>query len=76
MLIVTKHLEVKISQYSYHTYGIIIIFFHYYSLYVERKNGHFAGIMLDAPTMALSPKLCRHNVSNPTGRSGSLQRPL
>ena len=30
------------------------------------KNGHHTGIMLDALTIALSPKLCRHNVSNPS----------
>ena len=27
--------------------------------------GHYAGIMLDALTMPLCSKLCRHNVSNP-----------
>ena len=42
---------------------IIIILF---SLYAEKKNAHYAGIMLDAPTIALCPKLCQHNVSNPT----------
>ena len=31
-----------------------------------KKNAHYAGIMLNAPTIALSPKLCRHNISNPT----------
>ena len=41
---------------------LIIILF---SLYAE-KNGYYASIMLDAPTIALCPKLCRHNVSNPT----------
>ena len=30
-----------------------------------KKNGHYAGIMRDASTIALYPKLCRHNVSNP-----------
>ena len=40
---------------------LIIILF---SLYAE-KNGYYANIMLDAPTIALCPKLCRHNVSNP-----------
>ena len=30
----------------------IYIFFHYLSLYAE-KNGHFAGIMLNASTIAL-----------------------
>ena len=29
------------------------------------KNAHYAGIMLDAPTIPLCPKLRRHNVSNP-----------
>ena len=42
-----------------------IYFFHYHSLYAE-KNGHYAGIMLDAPTIALCPKICRRNVSNPS----------
>ena len=40
---------------------LIIILF---SLYAE-KNVYYASIMLDAPTIALCPKLCRHNVSNP-----------
>ena len=43
------------------------------------KLGHYAGIMLDALTMPLCPKLCRHNVSNPTHSlqtltPGSLQK--
>ena len=29
------------------------------------KNTNFAGIVLDPPTIALFPKLCRHNVCNP-----------
>ena len=35
------------------------------------KNTHYTGIMLNAPTIALCPKLCRHNASNP-----SFQTPL
>ena len=27
------------------------------------KNAHYAGTMLDAPTIALCPKLCRHKPS-------------
>ena len=50
-----KHLEAKISQYNYHTYVIIIIFFYYHSLYAEKKNGDYAGVMLDGPTIALCP---------------------
>ena len=46
-------------------------FCHNHSLNAE-KNDHYAGILLDAPTIALCPKLCRqacrHNVSNPTRR--------
>ena len=42
----------------------ICIFFHNHSLNAE-KNGHYVGFMLDAPTIALCPKLCRHKVSNP-----------
>ena len=30
------------------------------------KNSHYTGIMLNAPTIALCPKLCRHNASNPS----------
>ena len=58
-----KHLEAKISQYSYHTYVIIIIFF-IIVLFMLKKNGPYAGIMLDGPTIALCSKLCWHNVSN------------
>ena len=42
-------------------------FCHNHSLNAE-KNDHYAGILLDAPTIAFCPKLCRHNVSNPTRR--------
>ena len=35
-------------------------------LKLRYKLGHYAGIMLDALTMPLCPKLCRHNASNPT----------
>ena len=30
-----------------------------------KKNGDYAGIMLDGTTIALCPKFCRHNASNP-----------
>ena len=66
MLILTslKHLEAKISKYSYHTpYVIIIIFFIIILFMLKKKNGPYAGIMLDGPTIALCPKLCWHNVS-------------
>ena len=36
------------------------------------KLGHYAGIMLDALTVPLCAKLCRHNVSNPIQASTSL----
>ena len=62
---------IKISQYSCHTYGIIVIFFIIILFMLKKKtNGHYAGIMLDAPTIALCPKLCLHNVSNASFRSG------
>ena len=68
MTVSQKPKLIKISQYSYHPYGFIyfFFFFHYHSLYAEKKktNGHYAGIMLDAATIALCPKLCRHDVSN------------
>ena len=57
-----KHLKAKVSYYSS---GNINFYHHYYSLYGE-KNAHYAGIMLNAPTIAIYPKLCRHNISNPT----------
>ena len=45
---------------------VMEIFFHYHFLYAE-KNGHYAGIVLDAPTIEWCPKLSRHNnASNPT----------
>ena len=55
---------------------LIIILF---SLYAEKK-AYYASIMLDAPTIALCQKLCRHNVSNPitvfgrTSQSYSMRR--
>ena len=66
MLILTESTwKQKFLQYSYHTYVIIIIFFHYHSLYVEKKMALIpVYIMLDGPTIALCPKLCWHNVSN------------
>ena len=41
---------------------IIIIIY----LFMLKKNAHYAGILLDARTIALRPKLCRRFVSNPT----------
>ena len=57
-------LKVKISHYSYGNISFFIIIIILFSLYAE-KNAHYAGIMLNAPTIALCPKLCQHNVSNP-----------
>ena len=48
---------------------IIIILF---NLYAE-KNAYHASIMLDAPTIALCSKLCRHNVSNPILRESHIR---
>ena len=44
-------------------YGFSLLF----NIFAE-KNTYYAGIMLDAPSMVLSSKLCRHNVSDPTSR--------
>ena len=44
----------------------IYIYFFIIILFTLKKNGHYAGIMLDAPTIALCPKICRRNVSNPS----------
>ena len=55
-----KPLKAKISYYSYGKINF------YHSLH-GKKNAHLAGIMLDAATVALCPKLCRHNVPNPSG---------
>ena len=37
-----------------------------YLFMLKKKNAHYAGILLDARTIALRPKLCRRFVSNPT----------
>ena len=66
MTVSQKPKLIKISQYSYHPYGFIYLFFFIIILFMLKKktNGHYAGIMLDAATIALCPKLCRHDVSN------------
>ena len=53
-----KHLKVKISHYSYNYYGKEKhkFCYHHHSLYAK-KNAHYTGIMLDASTIALCPKL-------------------
>ena len=38
-----------------------------FNIFAE-KNTYYAGIMLDAPSIVLCSKLCRHNVSDPTIR--------
>ena len=48
------------SHYVYANINFVIII-HLFML----KKAHYAGIMLDAPTIPLCPKLHRHNVSNP-----------
>ena len=40
-----------------------LLIFHYFLN--SLKKVHYAGVILDASTIALCPKLCRHNVSNP-----------
>ena len=67
MTVSQKPKLIKISQYSYHPYGFIIYFFFFIIILFmlkKKTNGHYAGIMLDAATIALCPKLCRHDVSN------------
>ena len=44
-----------------HFYGFSLLF----NIFAE-KNTYYAGIMLDAPSILLCSKLCRHNVSDPT----------
>ena len=41
-------------------YGFSLLF----NIFAERKS-YYAGIMLDAPSIVLCSKLCRHNVSDP-----------
>lgn len=43
-----------------------ILLNYFYSIYTK-KNALNAGIMLDAPTIVLCPKLFRHNERNPSG---------
>ena len=46
---------------------LLLLFFFIIILFMLKKkktNGHYAGIMLDAATIALYPKLCRRDVSN------------
>ena len=42
-------------------YGFSLLF----KIFAEKKT-YYAGIMLDAPSIVLCSKLCRHNVSDPT----------
>ena len=42
-------------------YGFSLLF----NIFAEKKT-NYAGIMLDAPSIVLCSKLCRHNVSDPT----------
>ena len=39
--------------------------FHCFLIFLQKKNTYYAGIMLDAPSIVLCSKLCRHNVSDP-----------
>ena len=41
-------------------YGFSLLF----NIFAEKKT-YYAGIMLDAPSIVLCSKLCRHNVSDP-----------
>ena len=42
-------------------YGFSLLF----NIFAEKKT-YYAGIMLDAPSIVLCSKLCRHNVSDPS----------
>ena len=42
-------------------YGFSLLF----NIFAEKKT-YYAGIMLDAPSIVLCSKLCRHNVSHPS----------
>ena len=44
-------------------YGFSLVF----NIFAEKKT-YYAGIMLDAPSIVLCSKLCRHNVSDPTAQ--------
>ena len=41
------------------------------NIFAEKKT-YYAGIMLDAPSIVLCSKLCRHNVSDPTFEWGGV----
>ena len=45
-------------------YGFSLLF----NIFAEKKT-YYAGIMLDAPSIVLCSKLCRHNVSDPNGNA-------
>ena len=45
-------------------YGFSLLF----NIFAE-KNTYYAGIMLDAPSIVLCLKLCRHNISDPIAHS-------
>ena len=61
LILGSKNFSVQLSYLCNYYY-----FFHYYSLYAEKKNGDYAGIILDSPTIALCLKLCRVNASSPS----------
>ena len=48
------------------THGGAYDCFHYNSLYAEKKKA-IVPALLDSPTIELCPKLCWHNLPNPSG---------
>ena len=48
--------------YLFYTFSSFSLLFNIFA----EKNTYYAGIMLDAPSIVLCSKLCRHNVSDPT----------
>ena len=60
----------------HYSYVIINFSSHYNSLFAQKSTQYDAGItgiMLHVPTIALCPKLSRHNVANPREWRGASQ---
>ena len=47
--------------------------FHCFLIFLQEKKTYYAGIMLDAPSIVLCSKLCRHNVSDPKPENSHLR---
>ena len=55
-----KAIDVRISTVTRSFLWFFIVFF---NIFAEKKT-YYAGMMLDAPSIVLCSKLCRHNVSD------------